>query len=169
MTSIAMKIKILATGGSIDKTYSTQVSDFVVGEPRVSDLLADANVNVEYEIESLFAKDSLEITDRDRALIVSKVRDEACPRILITHGTDTMIQTGLALLHASVGATKTVVLTGAMQPAAFKRTDSDFNLGGAFVSVQVLPPGVYIVMNGQVFDPRHARKNMELNRFEESS
>ena len=162
-----MDIKIFTTGGSIDKIYFTQASDFVVGEPRVKDTLVEANVNIQCEIESLFAKDSLEITNEDRALIVDKVRDETCPRIVITHGTDTMIQTGLALIHASVGKTRTIVLTGAMQPAAFKHTDSDFNLGGAIVSVQLLPPGVYIVMNGKVFDPQQAWKNIELNRFEE--
>ncbi|MEW5940373.1 MAG: asparaginase domain-containing protein, partial [Chloroflexota bacterium] len=126
-----MKIKIFTTGGSMDKTYSTQASDFVVGEPQIGRALADANVNLEYEIESLLAKDSLDLTDDDRALIVSKVRDETCPRIVITHGTDTMIQTGVALIRAGLGSTRTIVLTGAMLPAAFQHTDADFNAGGA--------------------------------------
>ena len=158
-----MKIKIFTTGGSIDKTYSTQVSDFVVGEPHIGRVLMDANVNLEYEIEALIAKDSLEITDDDRARIVEKVRAEMCPRIVITHGTDTLIQTADAL---SGIPGKTIVLTGAMQPAAFKHTDADFNLGGAVIAAQTLPPGVYIVMNGRVFDPRRAKKNLEANRFE---
>ena len=158
-----MDLKIFTTGGSIDKTYSTQASDFVVGEPHIGCVLVDANVNLKYEVVSLLAKDSLEITDADRALIVEKVRAEACPRIVITHGTDTMIQTANAL--ASIPG-KTIVLTGAMQPAAFKHTDADFNVGGAVIAAQTLPPGVYLVMNGRVFDPKQAKKNLEANQFE---
>jgi L-asparaginase len=162
-----MNLKIFATGGSMDKAYSTQESDFVVGEPQIGRVLTDANVNLDYEIESLLAKDSLDITDEDRARIVDRVRDEACPRIVITHGTDTMIQTGLALIRAGLGSTRTIVLTGAMQPAAFQHTDADFNAGGAVIAAQILPPGVYIVMNGRVFDPQQAWKNIVSNRFEE--
>jgi L-asparaginase len=158
-----MKIKIFTTGGSIDKNYSTRASDFIVGEPHIEDVLSDANANLDYEVEFLFAKDSLEITDADRKRIVEKVRAETCPRIVITHGTDTMIQTANALSNIPG---KIIVLTGAMQPAAFKHTDADFNVGGAVIAVQTLPPGVYLVMNGRVFDPKRSRKNLEANQFE---
>ncbi len=159
-----MTVHIFTTGGSIDKTYSTQVSDFVVGSPQIADLLRDANIAIDYEIHELMRKDSLQITDDDRAHIVEWVRASPHRHILITHGTDTMIQTALALL-AIPG--KTIVLTGAMQPASFKHTDAAFNIGGAVIAVQSLPFGVYLVMNGRVFDPSSVRKNGALNRFEE--
>lgn len=159
-------IKIFTTGGSIDKGYSTVESDFVVGEPQIASILRDANVALEYEVEPLLRKDSLEITDHDRQLITDRVAADPGRRIIITHGTDTMVETALRL--ATIRG-KVIVLTGAMQPAAFKRTDAAFNIGCAILAVQTLPEGVYVVMNGRVFDPRRARKNLELDRFEEAS
>ena len=157
------KIKIFTTGGSIDKVYSTQSSQFEVGAPQVRLILEEANLSLEYEIEALLAKDSLEITDADREMIAGRVREEACRYILITHGTDTVINTAVVLTDIPG---KVIVLTGAMQPAAFKRSDAAFNLGFALAAVQMLPEGVYIAMNGQVFDPRKARKNVQSDRFE---
>lgn len=158
-----MKIKVFTTGGSIDKIYSTRESNFVVDEPQVFAIFQDANVGFDFEIESLTRKDSLELSDSDRQLIAHKVRSTPEKYILITHGTDTMISTALELIGISG---KVIVLTGAMQPAAFKYSDAPFNIGGAVVALQTLPEGVYLVMNGKVFDPRHARKNMALDRFE---
>ncbi len=158
-----MRIKIFTTGGSLDKGYSTRESAFVVQEPRVEEILKEANATFEYEIESLFRKDSLEIVDGDREVIVEAVKNDPCERILITHGTDTMADTGQRL--SSVPG-KTIVLTGAMQPASFKHTDAHFNIGFALAVLQTLPHGVYIAMNGGVFDPHEVRKNMELDRFE---
>ena len=157
-------IKVLTTGGSIDKRYSTRESDFVVGEPAIVGMLQDANVHLPFEVESLLKKDSLDITDDDRRTIVDRVRADPHRRILLTHGTDTMIETALALRGVR---DKVIVLTGAMQPAAFKRTDAALNVGGALIALQTLPEGVYVVMNGRVFDPRKAAKNRELDRFEE--
>lgn len=159
-----MRIKIFTTGGSIDKIYSTRESKFVVGEPAIGEILREANVTVDYEIESLLKKDSLEITDDDRRMIFEAVQSDPHRRIVIAHGTDTMIVTA-RMLCAIPG--KVIVLTGAMQPAAFKRTDAAFNVGCAIVAVQALPEGVYVVMNGSVFEPRRARKNVALDRFEE--
>ena len=158
-----MNVKIFTTGGSIDKTYSTRHSDFIVGEPMAGNMLRDANVNLTFEIESLFAKDSLDITDDDRALIVERVSVEATRHIIITHGTDTMAQTGQALQHIT---DKVIVLTGAMQPAAFKHTDATFNLGGAIAAVQILPAGVYLVMSGLVLKPDEAYKDMAKDQFD---
>jgi L-asparaginase len=158
-----MTIKIFATGGSIDKTYSTKSSDFVVADPQIDDILRDANVSIAYEIVSLMKKDSLEITPADRQLIVEAVTAAPQQRIIITHGTDTMIDTAQALTGIP---DKVIVLTGAMQPAAFKHTDAAFNIGCAVIAVQILPDGVYIVMNGKIFDPHNARKNIDRNRFE---
>jgi len=162
----ATKIKIITTGGTIDKLYFDAKSQYQVGAPQVGDVLQEANLAVDYEICSLMRKDSLELTDADRGQILRMV--EECPetRIIVTHGTDTMIQTALTLGRI---ADKTVVLTGAMQPAKFRYSDAVFNVGAAFTAVQLLPPGVFIAMNGRIFDPRTSRKNVKLNRFEDWS
>jgi L-asparaginase len=158
-----MRIKFLTTGGTIDKVYFDALSEFEVGSPQVLEVVKDANVAFEYEVEELLRKDSLDLNDADRQKIRQQVERELCPLIVITHGTDTMIQTGRAL--AGIPG-KTIVLTGSMQPARFRSTDAVFNIGAAIGAVQSLPVGVYIVMNGQVFDPRTTRKNREKNRFE---
>lgn len=159
-----MTIKILTTGGSIDKTYSTAASDFIVGEPRAGLLLQEANVNLEYEVESLLKKDSLAMTEDDRAMIVERVRNDSCRQIVITHGTDTMTLTAKALSGVT---DKVIVLTGAMQPADFKKTDAVFNIGCAVAAVQILPPGVYIAMSGRIFPWDKTCKNPATDRFED--
>jgi L-asparaginase len=158
-----MKIKFLTTGGTIDKIYFDAKSEFEVGSPQVLEVVKDANVTFEYEIESILRKDSLDLNDADRQLIRQRVEAEPCARIVITHGTDTMIQTARAL--AGIPG-KTIVLTGSMQPARFRTTDAVFNIGTAIGAVQSLPSGVYVAMNGQVFDPQQTRKNREKNCFE---
>jgi L-asparaginase len=159
-----MKIKIYTTGGTIDKVYFDQKSDYQVGDPQASGVLERANVVLDYEIESIIRKDSLDFTDEDRQLIRKEVASTSAERIIITHGTDTMIDTA-KLLEDIPG--KTIVMTGSMYPAQFRDSDAVFNIGCAVTAAQILEPGVYIVMNGRIFKPRHARKNVELNRFEE--
>lgn len=159
-----MKIKFFTTGGTIDKVYFDAKSEFQVGPPQVSELLHDANVTFEYEVEFVLRKDSLDMTDADRALIRQRVADDPASRVVVTHGTDTMIQTALAL-NGIPG--KTIVLTGSMQPARLRVTDAGFNLGVAVTAVQTLSPGVYIAMNGRIFNPDHSRKNVAGHRFEE--
>jgi len=161
-----VKIQILTTGGTIDKFYFDRKDTFQVGEPQIGQLLREANVTVEYEIRELLHKDSLELTDEDRALIVAAVRETPCDRFLITHGTDTMLKTAEALQERISG--KVMVLTGAMQPAISRTSDAFFNIGFAFCAVQHLPPGAYVAMNGRVFTPGRARKNVEMGRFEPS-
>lgn len=156
-------IKFFTTGGTIDKVYFDAKSEFQVGSPQVRDILTEANVTFEYEIESVLRKDSLDLTDTDRQLIRQRAQAEPCPRIVITHGTDTMIETAKALLGVPG---KTIVLTGAMQPARFRSTDAIFNIGAAIAAVQALPPGVYLAMNGRLLDPAKVRKNREKNCFE---
>jgi L-asparaginase len=158
-----MNIKIFATGGTIDKIYFDELSDFQVGEPQVGEVLKGARVGFEYEICSVLRKDSLELTDEDRQLIADNIRKDPCRHIIITHGTDTMIETAKVLQSIP---DKVMVLTGAMQPARFKVTDAIFNIGCAVMAVQTSPPGVYIAMNGRLFDPLKARKNRDCNRFE---
>jgi len=159
-----MKIKFLTTGGTIDKVYFDAKSEFQVGPPQVTEMLRDVNVQFAHETESILRKDSLEMTDADRALIRERVAADACERIVITHGTDTMVQTALALREIPG---KTIVLTGSMQPARFRATDATFNLGTAVAAAQSLPAGVYIAMNGRIFDPAHCRKNVAHHCFEE--
>ncbi|MBC7188047.1 MAG: asparaginase [Calditrichaeota bacterium] len=160
-----MKIKILTTGGTIDKIYFDRKSEFQVGDPQIAEVLKEANVVLEYEIEQLMRKDSLDMTEEDRQLIREAiVRDTTHRHFVITHGTDTMIETA-RVLRGIPG--KVIVLTGAMQPARFRLTDAVFNIGCAIMAVQTLPEGVYIAMNGRLFRPENTVKNVELNRFEE--
>ena len=159
-----MKLKIFATGGTIDKIYFDKKSQYEVGDPQAGSVLERANVVIDFEVESILRQDSLDITAEDRRLIRQAV--ESCPEnhIIITHGTDTMIDTAAAL---SGIAEKTIVLTGSMYPARFHESDAVFNLGCAVIAAQTLAPGVYIAINGRIFDPMHSRKNVEMNRFED--
>lgn len=159
-----MKIKILTTGGTIDKVYFDAKNDFHVGDPEIGTVLEEAIVNFKYEVESILKKDSLDITDEDRLAIVKKVKNEHSTKILITHGTDSMIETAKALLDIK---NKTIVLTGSMQPARLRISDAIYNIGSATTAVQLLDAGVYIAMNGQIFDPRFCKKNVAENRFEQ--
>lgn len=158
-----MFIQIFTTGGTIDKVYFDALSEFQIGEPTVGQILNEAGVSFDYAIESLIKKDSLEITDADRELIRTKVMASDAQHILITHGTDTMAQTADVLKN---GVDKTIVLTGAMQPARFRDTDAIFNIGCAIGALQSLPTGVYLAMNGQVFDAGKVQKNRDAQRFE---
>lgn len=158
-----MTLKVYTTGGTIDKVYFDAKSEFEVGEPQIVEILKEAGVTVDYEVETLFRKDSLDLTDDDRALIAERVRATPCEHILITHGTDTMVQTARALQG---NVDKTVVLVGSLTPARFKTSDAAFNIGFALAAVQALAPGVYVAMNGRIFDPEQVRKNREANQFE---
>ncbi len=157
-------IKIFTTGGTIDKVYYDAKSDFQIGEPQIEPILRDAGVTAQFVVEPLLRKDSLEMTDEDRAMISQAVHQDVHQRILITHGTDTMIDTALALGECG---DKTIVLTGAMQPARFRVTDAIFNVGFALGVALTHEPGVYVAMNGQVFDPRKSVKNRAQGRFEQ--
>jgi L-asparaginase len=157
-------IKFFTTGGTIDKVYFDAKSEYEVGPPQVLEVLKEANVTLEYTVESLMSKDSLDMTEEDRRTIRQRVEAEPCGRVVITHGTDTMILTARALKDI---AGKTIVLTGSMQPARFKHTDAGFNIGTAIGAVLSLPPGVYLAMNGRIWDPSRTRKNVEKNWFEE--
>ncbi len=159
-----MKIKFFTTGGTIDKVYFDARSEFEVGPPQVHEVLRDANIGFEYEVESILRKDSLDMTEEDRQLVRSRVAADPCARVVVTHGTDTMVETAKALEGI---AGKTIVLTGSMQPARFRVTDAVFNIGSAIGAVQCLAPGVYLAMNGRIFRPQHVRKNRERNCFEE--
>jgi L-asparaginase len=159
-----MKIKFIAAGGTIDKVYFDARSTYQVGAPQVSEILQDAKVAFAYEIVSVLQKDSLDMTEADRKALRDVVAADPWERIVITHGTDTMVDTARCLLGIPG---KTVVLTGALEPARFRDTDAIFNVGCAIGAVQTLPPGVYVAMNGRVFPAGRVRKNYELGRFED--
>jgi L-asparaginase len=158
-----MRIRVISTGGTIDKVYFDAASTYDVGEPQVGPLFKEANVTFEYVVESVLQKDSLAMTDDDRALIRQRVEASAERLILITHGTDTMTETAARLTGL---ADKVIVFTGSMLPARFRTSDALFNLGCAVGALQVLPPGIYIAMNGQIAAAHTVRKNRAESRFE---
>lgn len=160
-----MQLEIFTTGGTIDKVYFDAKSTFEVGEPQIVEVLREANLSINYQVTSLMRRDSLEMNDIDRQKIRQAVVDSSADQIVITHGTDTMINTATALSNIPG---KTIVLTGAMQPARFRLTDAVFNIASAMMAAQTLPEGVYITMNGRVFNPSTSRKNVALNRFEDN-
>ncbi|GAB5520640.1 MAG: asparaginase domain-containing protein [Rhodothermales bacterium] len=155
---------IFTTGGTIDKTYFDAKSTYQVDDPQILTILDEANVTARYRQETLFRKDSLELTDADRAEIARRVQDDDDARILITHGTDTMVQTAQAIQDAGAPG-KTIVLVGSLSPARFKASDAAFNVGFALGALQVLPPGVYVTMNGHIFRPDEVRKDRDRNQF----
>lgn len=158
-----MLIHIFTTGGTFDKVYYDALSDFQIGEPMAPALLQEARVQFEYQLESLTKKDSLELTDTDRALIQERVLNCSARHILITHGTDTMTTTAAVLQSIQ---DKVIVLTGAMQPARMRDSDAAFNLGLAVGALQTLPAGVYIAMSGRIFEANQVQKNRGAGCFE---
>ena len=146
-----LEILCITTGGSIDKTYSSLASDFVCAAPVLKGLLRDVKCAHRVAFQEICRKDSLELTDGDRDAVVAAVAGAAQTHVLVTHGTDTLWKTALALKPAALKAGKVVALTGSMRPAAFAATDAHFNVGGAVAVLPYLPPGAHIVMNGRVF------------------
>lgn len=157
-------IRLLVTGGTFDKQYDEIHGTLSFGTSHVEDVLRRGRCLVPLVSEVLMLKDSLDLTDDDRARIVAAARASAERRLVITHGTDTMVESARALAAADLD--KTVVLTGAMIPFAFGSSDGLFNLGSALSFAQVLPPGVYVAMNGRVFPWDNVRKNRERGVFE---
>lgn len=157
-----MKIKILCVGGTIDKVYFDAKSKYEVGAPSVGKILREHDVAFDYQVVPLMAKDSLDMNDADRAQIRQAAIGAVEKRLVITHGTDTMVATADALADIK---DKTIVLTGALAPAIFKDSDAVFNIGCAVAAAQTASPGVYIAMNGRIFDYDKVRKDVENNRF----
>ena len=157
-------IRIFVTGGTFDKTYDEIRGRLAFGDTHLPEMLKLGRSRVEVSIRTLMMIDSLEMTDADRDLIVRNCAQCVESRIVVTHGTDTMVETAAVLAAGVTG--KTVVLTGAMIPYDFGSSDGLFNLGSALSFVQVLPAGVYIAMNGQHFAWDRVRKNRETGVFE---
>ncbi len=154
---------IVTTGGTIDKIYFDDKSDYQIGDPQIGRILEELGVAFRFTGIPILRKDSLHLTDADRALIKQTILAQPAKHVLVTHGTDSMVETGRVLADVP---DKTIVMTGALNPARFRGSDAEFNIGTAVGAVQCLPPGVYIAMNGRIWDPAKVRKNVAANRFE---
>ncbi len=159
-----MSIRVLVTGGTFDKQYNEIDGSLYFSETNVEHVLARGRCRLDAVVEVLMMKDSLDMVAADRQRIVTACRACAEGRVVITHGTDTMVETARALAAAKLE--KTIVLTGAMIPFVFGSSDGLFNLGSALSFVQTLPKGVYVAMNGRWFPWDDVRKNKELGVFE---
>jgi L-asparaginase len=157
------ELLIVTTGGTIDKVYFDDKSDFQVGEPQIGRILQELGVAFRFSVIGLLRKDSLHINQDDRELLRAAIAAQPMKHVLVTHGTDTMVETARVLATVP---DKTIVLTGALNPARFRGSDAEFNIGTAVGAVQSLPAGVYIAMNGRIWDPLKVRKNVAANRFE---
>ena len=158
-------IRIFVTGGTFDKTYDELRGRLSFADSHLPEMLRLGRSHVTVSIRTLMMIDSLEMSDADRELIVRSCQQSTESQIVITHGTDTMVETAAALARGVTG--KTIVLTGAMIPYAFGSSDGLFNLGSALSLVQALAPGVYVAMNGRHFAWDRVRKNRETGVFEE--
>jgi L-asparaginase len=158
-------IRIFVTGGTFDKEYNELTGELYFQESHLAEMLRLGRSRLPLEVRTLMMIDSLQMTAADRAIIIEQCRTAPESRIVITHGTDTMVETAAALAGAVEG--KTIVLTGAMVPYKFGSSDGLFNLGSALAFAQTLPPGVYIAMNGRYFPAGSVRKNRQTGAFEE--
>jgi L-asparaginase len=159
-----MHLRIITTGGTIDKLYFDDKSTFQIGAPQIGEILAQLGVAFEFSVLPLMRKDSLHMDDHDRARVRQTILDDRDHRhFLVTHGTDTMVETARVLCDIP---DKVILLTGALNPARFMGSDAVFNVGCAVGAVQSLPAGCYLAMNGRVWDPLKVRKNRGENRFE---
>ena len=159
-------IRIFVTGGTFDKEYNELTGTLAFKETHLPEMLRLGRCRIDASIRTLLMIDSLDMTDADRAIIVQQCRAAEESRIVVTHGTDTMVDTGRVLAASFPGGQKTIVLTGAMIPYAFGSSDGLFNLGSALSFVQALPPGVYMAMNGRCFEWDRVRKNHDTGVFE---
>lgn len=157
-------IHFIATGGTFEKHYNALDGELVFVQTHLPEILKRARVTVPYTHETVFLMDSLDMQDSHRLKVLEACRRSDSARIVIVHGTDTMRETAEVLGKAGLG--KTIVLTGAMVPYEFEGSDAFFNLGAAVGAVQLLPEGVYIMMNGRVFDWNHVMKNCQIGQFE---
>jgi L-asparaginase len=165
-----MSIRIFVTGGTFDKEYNELTGSLSFKDTHLPEMLRLGRSRVDVSVRTLMMVDSLDMSAADRAIVVEQCRQAAETRIVITHGTDTMVETATALARAlPPDAGKTIVLTGAMIPYAFGSSDGLFNLGSALSFVQVLTPGVYLAMSGRCFHWDRVRKNRQTGSFEELS
>ena len=156
-------LSVVTTGGTIDKIYFDDKSAYEIGDPQIGKILDALGVAFTFDVLPALRKDSLHLDESDRDLLRRLIEAQPHRHVLVTHGTDTMVETAAVL--ASI-KDKVIVLTGALNPARFQGSDAVFNIGCAVGAVQSLPDGVYIAMNGRIWNPAHVRKNRDANRFE---
>ena len=159
------KTKIFITGGTFDKEYNEITGELYFKSSHMYELLELGHCRLDVDIETLMMVDSMEMSKTERNYIIQKCVEEPVQRIVITHGTDTMVETARMLADAIQD--KTIVLTGAMIPVKFGSSDGLFNMGSALSFVQALPLGIYIAMNGQIFNQENVKKNQKMGIFEE--
>jgi len=157
------KLLVLTTGGTLDKVYFDALSEFQVGEPVVAGILTAMNVTFDFDVQEVCRKDSLEVDHQDRQKMLAMVNASSAQYILITHGTDTMVDSAQFLGEQTQ---KVIIFVGAMQPSAFKDSDATFNIGCAVGALSIATPGVYIAMSGQIHKCNNVFKNYESRRFE---
>lgn len=163
--STAEKVVVLTTGGTIDKYYSV-AGELEIDQPTVGPILEQAATNLETEVRSVVAIDSLDMTDEHREVLAQALTDADERRVVVTHGTDTMPETADFLRQRPEAIEgKTIVLTGAMQPSCMRLTDAPFNVGAAVASAQLLEPGVYISMSGRIFEAGSVAKDRSRGVF----
>jgi len=160
------RIRIFVTGGTFDKTYNELTGELYFKDSHLPEMLKLGRCNLDVEVRTLMMIDSLHMTDDDRQIILQQCRTAPENRIVITHGTDTMVETAGVLAQGI--ADKTIVLTGAMIPYKFGSSDGLFNLGSALAFAQTLPAGVYVAMNGRCFSWNRVRKNRKTGMFEDT-
>ncbi|MFT4759167.1 MAG: L-asparaginase [Saprospiraceae bacterium] len=160
-------IQVFVTGGTFDKEYNFISGKLFFKDTHLKEMFNRGRCSLDIDVKTLMMVDSLEMTDGDREIIASNCRRTKSKQILLTHGTDTMVATA-EYLHSRKIEGKTIVLTGAMIPYAFgNSSDGFFNLGSSLAFAQILPPGVYVVMNGRYFDWDKVKKNLKTGYFEE--
>ena len=161
-----MKIKIFVTGGTFDKEYNELTGALFFRDTHIQEILKRGRNKLAIDVQTLMLIDSLDMKDEDRAIVVDHCKKTVENKILITHGTDTMVETARAIAKGGI-KNKTIVFTGAMVPYTFGSSDGLFNLGCALAFVQTLPAGIYIAMNGKYFLWDNVRKNKKVGEFEE--
>lgn len=161
-------MRIFLTGGTLDKHYNELNGELTFSDTHMQDILACSRLTVAHEVQTLMLKDSLDMTDQDREVIADACLSCSDDQILITHGTDTMVESARSIASALTNANqkKTVVLFGAMLPYEVSNSDALFNFGSAVSAVQLVEPGVYLAMNGKVFDFDDVQKNKSQGLFE---
>jgi L-asparaginase len=159
-------VQIFVTGGTFDKEYNYITGELFFKDTHLKAMLERGRCSIDFDVKTLMMMDSLQMTDADRQIITYSCQQSQHDKILLTHGTDTMVKTAGVIAAAKIP--KTIVLTGAMVPYAFgTSSDGFFNLGSALAFVQMLPHGVYVVMNGRYFDWHKVKKNTQTGNFEE--
>lgn len=164
-----MTIKILVTGGTFDKEYNELDGSLFFKKTHIYEMFASGRCRIELNIRTVMLIDSIDMMDADRNIIAEYCMESEEDKIIVTHGTDTMVETAKVLAGKSDLKHKTIVLTGAMVPYVFGSSDGLFNLGTAMAFVQILPPGVYVAMNGKYFTYDNVRKNKETGEFESTN